>query len=83
MVDTPSFTYVVVVDYSLKELRFLMVKHRDRAWEMPGGRLLPGEDPVDGARREFLEETGYDVELVRENPVSVPGGLVFFGKMEV
>lgn len=25
----------------------------------PGGRLEEGEDPLEGARREFLEETGY------------------------
>ena len=71
---------MVVVDDSNGELRFLMVRHKDRAWEMPGGGLLPDEAPVDGARREFQEETGHDVELVMEHPVSVPGGLAFFGK---
>jgi putative (di)nucleoside polyphosphate hydrolase len=28
------------------------------AWQMPQGGLDPGEDPLDGARRELLEETG-------------------------
>jgi len=28
-------------------------------WVVPGGHLEPGESPVDGARREFLEETRY------------------------
>jgi ADP-ribose pyrophosphatase len=27
-------------------------------WEIPAGRLAPGEDPADCARRELLEETG-------------------------
>jgi ADP-ribose pyrophosphatase len=28
-------------------------------FDLPAGRLEPGEDPLDGARREFEEETGY------------------------
>lgn len=28
------------------------------AWQMPQGGLDPGEDPIDGARRELFEETG-------------------------
>lgn len=28
-------------------------------FDLPGGRTHPGEDPAEGARREFEEETGY------------------------
>lgn len=28
-------------------------------WEIPGGVVEDGEDPMDGVRRELLEETGY------------------------
>ncbi|MGC9159644.1 MAG: NUDIX hydrolase, partial [Terracidiphilus sp.] len=28
-------------------------------WELPAGKLEPGEDPLEGARRELAEETGY------------------------
>lgn len=30
----------------------------------PGGILEPGEDPIDGGKRELLEETGYTTEEV-------------------
>ncbi len=39
--------------------RFLMVKHRDRGWELPGGKLESNEGPVHCALREFREETGH------------------------
>ena len=28
-------------------------------WELPAGKLDPGEDPLEGAKRELAEETGY------------------------
>jgi ADP-ribose pyrophosphatase len=28
-------------------------------WELPAGRLDPGEEPLQAARRELIEETGY------------------------
>ena len=33
-------------------------------WEVPAGRLDPGEAPVDCARRELLEETGATAERI-------------------
>jgi 8-oxo-dGTP diphosphatase len=33
-------------------------------WEIPGGRLEIGEDPMEGVKREMLEETGLSVEVV-------------------
>jgi 8-oxo-dGTP diphosphatase len=34
-------------------------------WDLPGGKLEPGEDPVACAVRETKEETGLDVTILR------------------
>ncbi|GAA1454542.1 NUDIX hydrolase [Nocardiopsis tropica] len=38
--------------------RPLLVRHRDRGWEFPGGHSEPGETVEDTARREAREEAG-------------------------
>lgn len=55
----------VLVDLEGDELRALLLRRRKPPvglWENPGGMLEPGEDFVDCARRETLEETGLDAE---------------------
>ena len=34
------------------------VRRDEGAWTIPKGGVEPGEDPLDAARREFIEETG-------------------------
>jgi 8-oxo-dGTP pyrophosphatase MutT (NUDIX family) len=48
----------------------VLVVHRPRYddWSFPKGKLDPGEDWQDGARREVVEETAYRVELGVELP---------------
>jgi len=56
---------------------FVMVRHAERAWEMPGGRVEADETGLDAAVREFAEETGMELRPV--SSFGVPGGEVFVG----
>ncbi|HUL62869.1 MAG TPA: NUDIX domain-containing protein [Methanocella sp.] len=71
---TVSYVYVI----AFRGDRFLMVRHARRAWEMPGGKVDPGEEPEAAAAREFREETGYEVDGLRVVERE-PGGLVYTG----
>ena len=68
-----KFAYVVAFNGD----KFVMVRHRERAWEMPGGRLLPHETHEQAAVREFFEETGMSIEIIGKLRIDRKGGMVF------
>lgn len=68
-----KFAYVIAFNGD----RFVMVRHRNRAWEMPGGRLLPNETHEQAAVREFFEETGMSIEIIGKLRIDRKGGRVF------
>ena len=60
--DTSSSVYAV----AFREGKFLMVYNpKRRGWEMPGGHIRVGESPEDAAVREFEEESGYTITVVK------------------
>jgi ADP-ribose pyrophosphatase len=55
---------VLAVDESGSTSRVLLERQyrhaaKDYLWELPAGRIDPGEKPLPAAKRELLEETGY------------------------
>jgi 8-oxo-dGTP pyrophosphatase MutT (NUDIX family) len=59
--DFAATTFVVRDDCTL-----LLWHLKTQAWLPPGGHIEPDELPEDAARREVLEETGFEVELLDE-----------------
>jgi 8-oxo-dGTP diphosphatase len=41
----------------------LLMRHRQRGWEVPGGQVEVGEDLIAGLQREIEEETGITVTV--------------------
>ncbi len=54
-----AYTVIVVTRVHDGAEQFMMVRHRERGWELPGGKVEDHEGPVHCALREFREETGH------------------------
>jgi len=60
----PGSVVVLALDESKKMPSVLLIRQYRYAadqdlWELPAGRIDPGEDALTGAKRELAEETGY------------------------
>lgn len=53
------FTIIIAVREGEQGPEFLMVRNRERGWELPGGKFEGKEGPLVCAQREFIEETGH------------------------
>ena len=79
MARDPSPTWFFVVTVVHRQGKYLLVHERKHGqlWYLPAGRVEPGEDFIEAAKRETLEETGIAVELtglVRIEHSVVPKG---------
>ena len=56
--------------YIIEQERVLLIRHRKlNKWLPPGGHLDPNETPVEGARREAREETGIEIEFIKQENI--------------
>jgi len=51
----PQAVLILVFD---SQHKLLLVRHKVRGWELPGGKIMEGESPEDAAIRETVEESG-------------------------
>jgi len=73
--DTNEVSKVIIADDSGK---ILILKRTDKGnmWDLPGGHLKKGENPLDGAQREAKEETNLDISGL--NPLKTHENIHFF-----
>jgi 8-oxo-dGTP diphosphatase len=64
-VDTAVHTLGVCLVVTDPRGRVLPIRTTKAGWELPGGRVEPGEDLIEAGRREALEESGCTVEVGR------------------
>ncbi len=68
---------MIVVVVALKGDKFLMVKHPQRGWEFPGGKVEKNEKLEQAAVRECMEEAG--VKIKNTKKIVEERNMVVFG----
>ncbi len=74
-----SGTLLVVAGAALRAGRLLLTRRPDGGahaglWELPGGKVEPGETPEEALGREWKEELGVDVDLAGVEPWAFASG---------
>jgi len=63
--------------------KFLILKMKNGAWELPGGGLEWGEKPHEGLAREILEEMNVGIIKIADRPSYFLGGYQFSSAPEI
>jgi ADP-ribose pyrophosphatase len=61
ILELSSWANILAITKNQEAVLIKQYRHgvREILWEIPGGVVEDGEQPLDGVRRELLEETGY------------------------
>jgi ADP-ribose pyrophosphatase YjhB (NUDIX family) len=57
----PTLGVFAAIEDDRRRILCVRMNYANRAWTTPGGRVEPGESPLDALRREVLEEAALDV----------------------
>ena len=60
---TPYLVPVSVKGIVFENGKVWLRKNERNEWELPGGKIDPGEQPLDTVKREMLEELGFTVDV--------------------
>ena len=78
-----SCKHILVVSCLVRNVadQILLVRHRQRGWELPQGRVEEGEELLTALHREVLEESGIQLAVPRLaviwSKLSEPGAVIF------
>tara|TARA_R110000796_G_scaffold241503_1_gene363117 strand:+ start:818 stop:1207 length:390 start_codon:yes stop_codon:yes gene_type:complete len=61
--------------------KILLLKNKDNTFEVPGGHVEKGESYLDGAKREFFEETGIKISNLKILK-SIPNRIIYSCKLK-
>ena len=64
--ETPRLTVDLLIDMGAGVVALIKRKNDPQGWALPGGFVEVGETAEEAALREGAEETGLDLELVRQ-----------------
>ena len=56
--------------YIIEDSKVLLIYHEKFGkWQPPGGHVDPNETPPEAAKREAMEETGYEIEFIQDEHI--------------
>lgn len=61
---TPELTVDAIIEMSGSGIVLIERKYTPSGWAIPGGFVDPGESLIEAVKREALEETGLDIEVL-------------------